>query len=191
MANVLTVVWFVIGFVVTHTAILVWANLMLPNPVERARERVERRPYLCGFVGLGIFALFFTLAVALLSSQVGGLQLLGWIVLSPMLVSAVIGGAGIARQLAARIRRTTGQERSIAALVGGALCTALPGWLPVVGWFIYFPVTAAISIGAGAMAIARRQPRTAPAAQPAPAAEATHPARPAYGEAQPQFLVGE
>ena len=103
MGNVLAVVWTVVGFVVFHTAMLVWAALMLPNPVERARQRVEKQAGRHFFLGAVVAALNVSLGVAFLQGG-GGLQLLGWILMSPVLISAVIGGAAFARLLAARIQ---------------------------------------------------------------------------------------
>lgn len=190
MANVLTVVWFVIGCVVFHTAILVWAALMLPNPVERARQRVERRPYPSFFLGLLFFGASLLVGVTMLSAGRHGLvQLLGWIVMGPMLASAVVGAAGFAKLVSSRIRPQMKSEAPLPALVAGSLCVALPGWLPVIGWFVFLPLTGLISVGAGLMAILSKRevavlpaPVTAwPSAAQYPQSEFTIPA-PAYTE---------
>src|SRR4051812_19520347 len=52
MANVLSVVWSVIGSVVTLTSLLVWAALMMPGPVGRARLRLEAKPAASFFLGV-------------------------------------------------------------------------------------------------------------------------------------------
>ena len=99
--------------------------------------------------------------------------------MSPVLISATIGGAVFARLLAARLQEKMKNEAPIPALVGGALCTALCGFLPIIGWFLFFPLTGFISVGAGFMALVSRkrvaeqplpQVILGPVAQPQPAA---------------------
>jgi hypothetical protein len=189
MANVLTVVWFVIGFIVFHTALMLWTALMLPNPVERARQRVERKPAASFFIGLLFTVLSLVLATTLLGEgRPGGVQLLGWVLLSPMLISAVVGGAAFARMLGGRIQAQSSREVGLTALVGGAACTALSGWVPLVGWFAFFPLTGLIGMGAGLMGILSKRevaaaPEPEPAAPPAPAVPVGHPV---YAEQFPQ-----
>jgi hypothetical protein len=160
MANVLTVVWLVIGWIVSQTSILVWASLMLPDRVQRARERVESRPVVCFFFGLLVFVLTLVIATNLIKEgRPGHLQLFGWIFMGPMLAAGIIGGASIARIAADRIYAHSNAESTLPSMIGGALCTTASGFVPIVGWFLYFPVTGFISIGAGAMALLQRRKR--------------------------------
>jgi hypothetical protein len=167
MANVLTVVWLVIGWIVTQTSILVWASLMLPNRVQRARERIEGRPVTCFLLGLLTFLVTIVFVSQLIKEgRPGHLQLFGWILMAPTLASAVIGGAGIARIAADRIYAHTAAEATLPSLIGGALCTTASGFVPIVGWFLYFPVTGFISIGAGVQVLLGRERRRAYRVEP-------------------------
>ncbi len=175
MGTVLGFVWFVVGCVVFNTAILVWAALMLPNPVERARQRLERRGVGTFFLGLVLTVVSVFLWVAMVNAPNGVVKLLGWLVLSPTLAAAVVGGAGIARIAADRIAPRLKNESEMVALVGGALSTSAAGWTPVVGWFLFFPALLMLSVGAGLLALlskrrvaeeAARVPAGTPAAYP-------------------------
>src|SRR4051812_9426035 len=105
MANVLTVVWFLVFYVVSLTATLVWVNFMLPGPVARARERVERAPRLHFFLGIVFLVLTIVVAAALIGKGRHGLvQLLGWILIGPMLAGSVVGNAAMAGLLGERLR---------------------------------------------------------------------------------------
>ena len=168
MANVLTVVWFLIAYVVTNTSILVWAALMLPNPVERARLKLERKPVASFFVGAAVWAVTIVVASALLKEgSAAPLQLLGWMTAGPMLASSVVGGAAFANVLAVRLRPQMKSDSPLLALLGGALCTTLSGLLPVVGWVVFLPLVGFMSVGAGVMGLFRL-PRRARRPQPAP-----------------------
>ena len=41
MASVYSVVFSVVGVIALHTCLLVWAAIILPRPVERARQQLE------------------------------------------------------------------------------------------------------------------------------------------------------
>jgi len=150
MANVLTVVWFVIGWAAMQTCLGVWLALMLPNRVERARERVEKAPKSTFFAGAAFWIVSAFVAVAMIQNgRPGPVQLLGWISAGPMLAASAIGGAAFAQILSERIRERSPQTSPLSALAIGALCTALSGLLPVIGWFVFLPLVGFISIGAG------------------------------------------
>jgi hypothetical protein len=154
MANVLTVVWLVIAWVVMQTCIQVWTALMLPNPVERARQRLERKPVASLSLGVLFWGLTLLVGMALVKEgNPGGLQLFGWLVISPMLASSIIGGAAFAELVGSRIRPRMQSGSPMVALVGGALCTTLAGLLPVIGWVVFLPLIGFMSVGAGALGL--------------------------------------
>ena len=166
MANVLTVVWLVIAYVVASTSMMVWAALMLPNPVGRAHQRLERHPVASFFLGAGVWALTFLFASALLKEgRHGLLQLMGWLIAIPGLAASVIGGGAWAQLLSERIRPKLKSEAQIPALIGGALCTALSGFVPVIGWIVFFPIVSFMAVGAGVVGLLRRAPKPQPVAQ--------------------------
>jgi hypothetical protein len=176
MGVVIGFVWLVIGYVLMQTGIQVWAALMLPNPVERARQRVLRQPTASFFVGLAFWVVSFTAGVFLIRIPGAG-SVIGYALMAPMLAASVIGGAAFSRILAERIKTKQRNESEISALIGGALATTVATLLPVIGWFMFLPLVGFIGIGAGALALVSRR-RVAednvgvPAAVPTPDAHA-------------------
>lgn len=168
MANVLAIVWFVIGVVVSQTALLVWTALLLPGRVERARRRIETEPVRSFFRGLGVLVVTLVVAGALVrQGRPGPVQLLGWLLTGPMLAGWAAGAAAIARIAADRIRGASSPGApGFLPLLGGALCTVLGGLAPFVGWFVFGPLIGLISIGAGVPALFGRERREAPARAP-------------------------
>ncbi len=157
MGTVIGFVWLVIGTMLTTAALFIAAAVIIPNPVERARQRIEAMPLAC--FGLGLFVTLFSMFVfaVLAAARAGGLQLLGWILMVPALAAAGVGGAGLSRIAAARIRGLTRSDSGMASLVSGALSVSVAGWTPIVGWFGFFPVMLFISAGAGIQAILSRR----------------------------------
>ncbi len=172
MANVLSVVWFVIAYVVMNASMLVWAALMLPGPVGRARRRIEAKPAAHFFLGLLFWGLTLLVSLGLISAGKHGLlQLLGWILAAPMLGGSIVGGAALAGMLGDRIAPKMRTESPMLALVGGALCNSLAMLLPVIGWFVFLPLAGMVSIGAGMLGIFSRREVGAPAPAPHAAPE--------------------
>ena len=184
MANVLTVVWSVILYVVTASSIAVWVALMLPNPVERARQQLETKPLRCLFMGaLFAAAVVLIFATFLGNATPGPVKLIGWILMAPALVGGTVGNAAFARLIAGRIAPQMGNRSPILALVGGAVCTTISGLLPIVGWLIFLPVIVTMALGAGLPALFQKKEAVpvsipTPVAAPTPVAPAT-PERPA------------
>jgi hypothetical protein len=160
MGLVLSIVWIVIALIVSATSSMVWVALMLPNRVEQARERIEKKPLVSLFVGLGVGLLTIVVTGAMVQNgRPAPVQLAGWILAGPTLAGWVIGGAGFARIISGRLSAQLRGGSPFLALVGGALCTSLSGLLPIIGWFVFLPLVGFISIGAGVPAIfARRRP---------------------------------
>ncbi len=191
MATVLSLALTVIGCVVLHAALLVWTALVLPRPVERARQRLESRPIHCLITGViavaaaaALAGLFYLIRDPL---QVGIEKLLRylsdtmhvtrfyndttifannlvWFLLTPVMACWVIGAAAIAQLFAIRARPLMRDDRPLLGVAWGALCTTASGFVPFVGWFLYVPAVGLISIGAGLLALVSREdpPRSKP-----------------------------
>ena len=190
MANVLSVVWIVVAYVVTQTSIMVWTAWMLPNPVERARQRLIGKPIASFFLGILFWTITMVVASQLVRADRPGLgQLVGWFLMGPMLAGSVVGGAAFAQIVRARISTQLKNDSPVAGLIGGALCTVLAGLLPVIGWFVFLPITGMMAIGAGMLAlVSKRRVAEQPAPDPVapavswpeyPTAAAPQPAAPA------------
>jgi hypothetical protein len=156
MGVVIGFVWLVIGYVLMQTSIQVWAALMLPNPVERAQQRIVRHPYASFFIGVGCWLASVLIASVFLRGA-GPLSIVGYILMGPMFAASVVGGAGFSRILGGRITRHQRNESEITALIGGAFLTTAGTLLPVIGWFLFLPVVGFISIGSGFMGIVSRR----------------------------------
>jgi hypothetical protein len=149
---------------------MVWTALMLPNPVGRAQVRLERRPVATFFLGAAVWLVTLLVATSLLKEgRHGLLQLMGWIITIPAFAASVIGGGAWAQLVGSRIRVKMNHEAQIPALVGGALCTALSGFLPVIGWVVFFPIVSFMAVGAGTYGLLARAPKPKPVAEPLPA----------------------
>jgi hypothetical protein len=200
MASVLSIVFSVIGAIVLNAALLVWTALVLPRPVERARQRIESRPINCLFTGLiviaaaaGLTALFYLVRGPILIATEKLLQYLSdimhvtrfyndtwtfangllWFLLTPAMACWAIGLSAFAQLFAIRARPLMRDDRPLLGVAWGALCTTASGFVPIVGWFLFVPLVGLISVGAGLQAlISRSEP---PKSKPRPDVERADP----------------
>jgi hypothetical protein len=183
MATVYALAFAVCGLVIMHASLVIWTALVLPGPVARARGRLETKPVTSFFAGLSFLALTvlayggfrmllddLTIFVANVVQNANAVMHLprfhndeyiianciAWPVLgAPTMVGWIIGGAALAPVFAGRARTLMQDDRPLLALVLGALTQSFAYFLPAVGWFLFFPVTGLMSIGAGLLAILR------------------------------------
>jgi len=180
MGLVLGWTWFVIGYILMQTSVNVWVALMLPQPVARARRRIEHRPLASFFTGLLLTALFLVPGIRLMQIPQG--FFLGFIALAPLFAGAVIGGAAWTGMVADRIQPLLKSESRFVALVAGALGTTFATLLPVVGWFLFLPVLGLMGTGAGFLGWVSKKDVAAQPVSAAPPA-ALWPEQPAYAGA--------
>ncbi|HZZ73088.1 MAG TPA: hypothetical protein VFE24_12610 [Pirellulales bacterium] len=182
MANIYTIVFAVVGVLVTHTCLLVWTALILPGPVERARKRLEARPRTTWLTGLcscvlyaGLAVAFFVFRADLMVVATHVLQFLGeklhvsrfyndawilsnlllWVLGAPLFAAFTVGGAAFAQLFAIRARPLMDRDRPLVGLIGGSFCTTAAYFLPLIGWFVYLPLVGLLSLGAGLSGLRR------------------------------------
>lgn len=145
------------GVAITMALLISWAALVIvtalamPERASRAQSLLQNSPKKCFFAGLlMLFVVFIALnlagnphrtvktAGAVLSLFSGGIL--------------IVGGAGIASLLGARIGEASGGKTSFGNLVRGSLLHSFAMLFPLLGWFLMLPLSAAFALGAGALA---------------------------------------
>ena len=186
MANVMAAVAFVCCFVALHGGMLIWAAVILPGPVGRARSNLISRPYACLAWGIFLIIAGFVLLAFLVPQRDAGFRdigdlltlltalssgerfsndarilthAIGWLAVSPLMAAWAIGGAGFSRLFADRAGRDWNVRSPARGLVAGSVCTSVGYLVPFVSWFVFLPLVGALSVGAGAMAIVLRGTR--------------------------------
>ncbi len=165
MADVAIWVALFVGLMVVLPAVWLLFGALWPSAVQRAQERIPRKPYGTFFIGLGVLVVF-TLLVgilgqanlappALLLSAFG----LGW---------SMVGVSALARPVGSRLS-SPGDPAWKPHLRGG-IVLALSFLVPFLGWMLLFPIALILGMGATTMAVFKRAP-----AMPAPAPIPTKP----------------
>jgi len=156
----------------TLTALLAAVALLIPGPVGRSRQALQAAPWRAFWLGLVNLVFFLALVLALVKVAqavvppvAAVLGLLALLILGSLLLVTLLGLTG----LVALLRERMGAGRSpLAGQVWAAVLLLLAGLTPVVGWWVFTPVTVIIALGAGVITlVAIRRPLLLPPTPPA------------------------
>lgn len=109
----------------------------------------------------------------LVSAPVPLLKLLGLLLLLGLSALMTVGATGMAKLMGRRIGEMSGARTSFGFLVRGSFVYSAALGFPLIGWYVFAPISLVCALGAGAAAFrsARRMVLAPPA--PAPSAAGT------------------
>jgi hypothetical protein len=168
MADVAVWTALFVGLMVVLPAVWLLFGALWPSAVQRAQERIPRKPVSTFFIGLGV-SLLFTILVGVLGQA--SLAPPALIVASFGLGWSLLGVSALARHVGARLS-SPGDPAWKPHLRGG-IVLALSFLVPFLGWMLVFPIAIVLGAGAATTAVFRRKPapEPAPAPRPEPAKE--------------------
>jgi hypothetical protein len=153
MADVYTVTFILIGILISVPALLVAFNLLMSSVTQRAHARLDQTPVKSFFLGLPVTGFVILYALTAFQSHAGLLQASAFIVTIGGMGIGSIGGAGMARLLAARLLPLSNPHSKIRNLLCGAVLYELACLVPFVGWFLFIPIAGITAVGAATFAL--------------------------------------
>ncbi|MEP6753934.1 MAG: hypothetical protein ABJA67_00410 [Chthonomonadales bacterium] len=154
IGDVLTVIGVIFGILVSVWAVMIAFSLLFPKKSESAKREIQSKPYVNFFFGLVMFAAAAFGTAYLLNFHYPLITLIAWLSAGFWLSVMAIGGSGFALLVAERIKAIDPDRSTYRGIERGALLLVVScGLLPVIGWFIFTPVVAMISFGAGVRAL--------------------------------------
>ncbi|MBM3496419.1 MAG: hypothetical protein FJX72_19180 [Armatimonadetes bacterium] len=168
LAQVQATVALVVALVVGWTGLMVAVALLFPARTRRAEAAIVQSPgrrFGLGLLGIGIA----TLAGAFLAAPNGMAKLIGLAISTALLAAVTIGAAGLSRLLGQRVAEASGARSEFGALVRGSLLFSVAGLFPGIGWYLFGPTAAVLSMGGGMVALWPEKRRATPPRAPEPA----------------------
>ncbi|MCL4262157.1 MAG: hypothetical protein KJ069_03040 [Anaerolineae bacterium] len=159
MADVYTVTFIIIGILLSVPALLVAFNLLMPQVTQRAYTRLDQTPVKSFFLGLPVTGFIVLYSLVAFQASAGLLQTTAFIVAIGGLGIGSIGGAGMARLLAARLTPLATPNSKLTNLLRGAVLYEMACLVPFVGWFLFIPIAGITAIGAATFALLGWVPR--------------------------------
>jgi hypothetical protein len=163
MADVAVWTALFVGLMVVLPAVWLLFGALWPSAVQRAQERIPRKPFSTFFIGLGV-TLLFTILVGVLGKA--SLAPPALIVASFGLGWSLLGVSALARHVGSRLG-SPGDPAWKLHLRGG-IVLALSFLVPFLGWMLVFPIAIVLGAGAATTAVFRRKPAPEPAPAPRP-----------------------
>jgi hypothetical protein len=142
----------VVGLVLSLGGLLLVTALVFTDCTQRASETLTLRPKRAFWLGI-VSTVIAVVGFGLVQMPVGAMKLVGAAVLGAMSIVLCIGGAGLAHLLGDRMAEMSGSRTEFGNLVRGALLIAVAAFFPLVGWWVFAPLAALFSMGAGFSAI--------------------------------------
>jgi hypothetical protein len=172
IGDVLATVAGILATGITLLAAITAIGLVFGTQARAARTVLETQGRRAFAFGLGGVAFAVVFGIVLASQPNGLIKLIGMAVLAIAFGLALLGSAGIAALVADRIQKYDSRTRPLAALWRAGALVITAGFLPIVGWFLIFPIALIHSLGAGIAVVFERRGR-APSAVLLPAAPLT------------------
>jgi hypothetical protein len=150
------------------SGVTLWASLLgisalFGERTRRAANAIEAQPGRTLGHGFLLAATAGIVGVALVNQPNGLIKFVGWVLLAGLLATAALGSAGLSRVTGERVGRMDPKLSTLGAVGRGAGLLVTAGFLPVLGWFGFFPVMLFVSLGAGCRAMTEKAtPRDEP-----------------------------
>lgn len=163
MADVYAVFGTLLALGIVFPGMLMAWKILFPGVAERAETRLARTPgrtFGMGLIGVVLVAIP---AVILSALPFGPAKFLGAVTILTSLAVASLGASGLAAIMGRRIQdlaqRGDGGPREF---LQGAVALELAAAFPIIGWFLFIPLTIVVCFGAAIFALLGWVPSGAP-----------------------------
>jgi hypothetical protein len=148
LAQVLAATGLILLTMVTWACMLATVALLFPRQSEKAEATLAGSPAACFFGGLGM-AIILMIGLALINAKMPIFTLIGALLCFALAIIMTIGSAGVVRLLSKRIGQMDGGQPSFKALLRGSFIYSVGLNVPILGWFLFAPLSLLFTLGAG------------------------------------------
>jgi len=154
MADVYAVFGTLLALGIAFPGMLTAWWLVFPRLVARASQCLDRSPWACLGIGIGLALVVGFFAGILAATPLGLFKFFGLLLTALALGLASVGAAGVAALLAGRLaERSEARLAPFTCFLRGALALELAAAFPIIGWLLTIPVVTLASLGAAARAL--------------------------------------
>lgn len=153
MADVLKIVFLIVGAQIVFVAYWLAAEALFPALVEAARKRYQSRPIRISLLGALALAPVGFLGAALAAAPNPAVKLAGAAVLSLPVLLGLLGSAGFTLHIGYGLPSAADEQQPWRRVFRGGIVLVCVFLLPVIGWFFILPWTLVSGLGAAVSAI--------------------------------------
>jgi hypothetical protein len=153
MADVLKIVFLILGTLIVLVSYWLAAAALFPRTVARARVVYSERPVRATLIGVVVGGPSVLVGLALLNAPNGAAKLLGVLVVSTQVLLGLVGSAGLGERIGAGLPSAGDEGHAWRRVLRGGTVLSLTFLLPIIGWFGVLPWALTSGVGAALMAI--------------------------------------
>ena len=153
----------IVGVAACAWALLLCLELIFPDRARVASEQIRSAPIKMILLGLAIAVVVGGVSIAMLSSPLAVIKVVGWIGLLWVLAMSFSGTSGLALIAGERVNALDPNLSAYGARSRGAMFIVLPSILPILGWFLFAPLIFCLGLGTGVRMLRRPSRTTVPA----------------------------
>jgi hypothetical protein len=161
LGDVLTVVALIVGLGISAWGLFVGSAFLFQRRSIRAQHAIERSPAKAFWLGLIATLVISILGLRILSVPFPLAKALSVLMLGYLVYLVSVGGGGLSRVIADRIRSEDSAITPLPAIVRGSLYLVLASAMPLVGTVVIAPIVVALCTGSALQAIFGKQPEAA------------------------------
>ncbi len=155
LADVLKIVFLVIGTMAVFISYWLTAKSLFPTLVSHAHDAYGHRPGRLLLTGVVVSTPLLLVGAGLLNAvPQGGLKLLGALLATVPILMGLLGSAGLSERIGRGLVSADDTHTPWRRSLRGAAVLSTTFLLPIVGWFVVLPLT--LISGVGAFVLARR-----------------------------------
>ena len=160
ITNLYIVVFSVIGILISYPGFTLALNFLIPVKTNHAYRRLSQTPFVAMFTGsIVTFIILFGIIVAFQFDS-GIVKAVGVILGVAGLGIGSIGSAAISRILGERLAFLANSNFSPRYMAIGAIVYELACLTPIVGWFLFIPISTIAAVGAAVFGILGWSPKS-------------------------------
>ena len=167
MADVLKIVFLILGSLIVFISYWLAAEALFPAIDERARDHYQRGVKVT-LIGLaGMLPLLGLGAVVSLAAH-PAIKALSVVLYAVPVLLGLLGSAGLSQRIGRGLPSLTDEQQPWRRTLRGSIVLSFTFLLPFIGWFIIIPWTLVSGFGAAFLSLSSKQ-KLAPAQLPVPA----------------------
>ena len=148
MADVLKIVFLIIGFLICYVSYWLASAALFPSVVDRARQQYESHPIRITLIGLALAVPFVLVSIGIGKVAHPLAKMVGVAVIAVPILYGLAGSAGLALRIGISLRSALDDTQPWRRVLRGSIVLSFTFLLPVIGWFIVMPWTLVSGLGA-------------------------------------------
>ena len=161
MADVLKIVFLILGFQIVYVCYWLASEALFPSFVDRACAQYQSHAFKITLLGVLVFVPLVFAGIAIGKMPNPFFKFVGVFLGSVPVLLGLLGSAGLSRRIGIGLPSSLDETQPWRRGLRGGIVLVFVFLLPVIGWFVVMPLTIASGVGAAIIAWTQRKKQIA------------------------------